>query len=162
MGGRRLRLLIAGIVALFAAGYLVVSGLGSGTVYYYTVDEIDLTVDSSRVVRLAGTVVPGTMVWRPDGPELEFDLGPLVLEDMDGDETAVASSNSAPLLGKTAAAAPAAGSGSTTVPVRYERLKPDLLAEGVEVVAEGMLVDGVFHATQLLVKCPSKYEAQLD
>jgi len=150
LGGRRLRLLIAGLVALVAAGWLVASGLGSGTVYYYTVDEIDLTADSTQTIRLAGTVVPGTLVWRPDGPELEFELGPLLSE-----------AETASLLGRTAAAAPAAG-GTTSVPVRYERLKPDLLAEGVDVVAEGMLVDGVFHATQLLVKCPSKYEAQLD
>lgn len=162
MGGRRMRLVMAGMVALFVAAWLVATGLGSGTVYYYTVDEIDLTADSTRVIRLAGTVMPGTLVWRPDGPELQFDLGPLPHGDLDAGEFSAAVPATASRLGRTAAAAPAAGDLPTTVPVRYQRLKPDLLAEGVEVVAEGTLVDGVFHATQLLVKCPSKYEAQLD
>lgn len=165
----RLRLIIAGAAALFVVIYLVGTGLGSGTVYYYTVDEIDLSVDSGKVIRLAGTVMPGSLRWRSDGPELTFMMGPLPIESAahggvrDEREVAAAGGEGAvDLLGKPVSAAPLDSAGDQKVPVRYTRLKPDLLAEDVEVVAEGTLVGGVFEATQLLVKCPSKYEAQVD
>ncbi|MDI3327964.1 MAG: cytochrome c maturation protein CcmE [Alicyclobacillaceae bacterium] len=48
-----------------------------------------------------------------------------------------------------------------TLPVVYHGTKPSEFSNGWPVVADGRLErDGVLHATQLLVKCPSKYEAQ--
>ncbi|ADG07304.1 cytochrome c maturation protein CcmE [Kyrpidia tusciae] len=50
---------------------------------------------------------------------------------------------------------------SHTMPVLYHGVKPSDFSNGWPVVAEGKLgSDGVLHADQLLVKCPSKYEAQ--
>jgi cytochrome c-type biogenesis protein CcmE len=46
------------------------------------------------------------------------------------------------------------------LPVVYKGVKPDTLEQGESVVAEGKLgPNGVFQASTLLVKCPSKYEA---
>jgi cytochrome c-type biogenesis protein CcmE len=46
------------------------------------------------------------------------------------------------------------------LPVVYQGVKPDTFEQGESVVAEGKLgQDGVFRASALLVKCPSKYEA---
>ncbi len=51
--------------------------------------------------------------------------------------------------------------GDLVLPVVYKGVVPDTLTEGESVVAEGRLgTDGVFQASTLLVKCPSKYEAQ--
>ncbi len=51
--------------------------------------------------------------------------------------------------------------GDLVLPVVYKGVVPDTLTEGESVVAEGRLgMDGVFQASTLLVKCPSKYEAQ--
>jgi len=51
--------------------------------------------------------------------------------------------------------------GSYTYPVVYRGLPPDTFDDDVEVVVEGRLArDGVFHATSLLAKCGSRYEAQ--
>jgi cytochrome c-type biogenesis protein CcmE len=48
-----------------------------------------------------------------------------------------------------------------TLPVVYKGVKPDTFEEGESVVAEGRLgEDGVFQASTILVKCPSKYESQ--
>ena len=48
-----------------------------------------------------------------------------------------------------------------TLQVFHQGLMPDQLAEAQEVVVEGHLESsGVFHATTLLTKCPSKYEAE--
>lgn len=51
--------------------------------------------------------------------------------------------------------------GSHTYPVVYRGLPPDTFDGDAEVVVEGRLGrDGVFHATSLLAKCGSRYEAQ--
>jgi cytochrome c-type biogenesis protein CcmE len=47
------------------------------------------------------------------------------------------------------------------LPVVYKGVKPDTFEQGESVVAEGRLgPDGVFQASTILVKCPSKYESQ--
>ncbi len=46
------------------------------------------------------------------------------------------------------------------LPVVYKGVKPDTFEQGESVVAEGKLgSDGVFTASTILVKCPSKYES---
>lgn len=51
--------------------------------------------------------------------------------------------------------------GTQNYPVVYRGLPPDTFDGDVDVVVEGRLSrDGVFHATSLLAKCGSKYEAQ--
>lgn len=43
--------------------------------------------------------------------------------------------------------------------VIYHGVMPDAFEDGVDVVAQGkMQPDGIFYATAVLVKCPSKYE----
>lgn len=54
--------------------------------------------------------------------------------------------------------------GSGTIPVTYEGIVPDTFtdANDIEVIMSGKLGrDGVFHATEVLAKCGSKYEAEL-
>ncbi len=49
----------------------------------------------------------------------------------------------------------------STLPVRLLGIElPDLFADGAEVVVEGRQDGERFAATQVLAKCPSKYEAQ--
>ncbi len=44
------------------------------------------------------------------------------------------------------------------LPVVYSGTKPGNFEEATQIVAIGSYRDGVFHAEQLLVKCPSKYQ----
>lgn len=44
--------------------------------------------------------------------------------------------------------------------VEYDGVKPSNFEQATEVVAIGRYNNGIFQAEQLLVKCPSKYEAQ--
>ena len=46
----------------------------------------------------------------------------------------------------------------TTMSVLYSGVKPGNFEEAIEIVAVGSYRDGSFHADQLLVKCPSKYQ----
>jgi len=45
-----------------------------------------------------------------------------------------------------------------TMTVLYEGIKPGNFEEATQIVAIGTYSDGAFHANQLLVKCPSKYQ----
>lgn len=45
-----------------------------------------------------------------------------------------------------------------TMTVHYEGVKPGNFEEATQIVAIGTYSGGTFHAEQLLVKCPSKYQ----
>jgi len=48
-----------------------------------------------------------------------------------------------------------------SLPVVYKGLRPDMLLDGATATAEGKMgTDGTFQASQILLKCPSKYEAK--
>jgi cytochrome c-type biogenesis protein CcmE len=53
--------------------------------------------------------------------------------------------------------------GVKSYPVTYRGVAPDTFTDGVDVVVEGRMgQDGTFHATTLLAKCGSRYEAQYE
>jgi cytochrome c-type biogenesis protein CcmE len=47
-----------------------------------------------------------------------------------------------------------------TVPVSYKGARPDMFQGGAEAVVEGRYSQQKFQANNLLLKCPSKYEAK--
>ena len=50
---------------------------------------------------------------------------------------------------------------TASLPVEYTGTLPDIFQPGITVVAEGKLGrDGVFHATALLAKCPSRFSTK--
>lgn len=50
--------------------------------------------------------------------------------------------------------------GEADVEVATDAVLPDTFAPGIEVVAEGAMTDqGIFSASTILVKCPSKFKA---
>jgi cytochrome c-type biogenesis protein CcmE len=54
--------------------------------------------------------------------------------------------------------------GTNVLPVAYSGVLPDTFEKSTQVIAEGKLgSDGVFHASLVLAKCPSKYDpSQID
>lgn len=53
--------------------------------------------------------------------------------------------------------------GEHVLPVVYRGVAPDTMSTGESVVAEGKLdANGVFQADSILVKCPSKYEKEVE
>jgi len=48
--------------------------------------------------------------------------------------------------------------GGDTMTVLYQGIKPGNFEEATQIVAIGTYSEGAFHANQLLVKCPSKYQ----
>jgi len=49
--------------------------------------------------------------------------------------------------------------GENVLNVRHIGVAPDTFQEGLSVVVEGKYEDNTFNATQIMTKCPSKYEA---
>lgn len=53
------------------------------------------------------------------------------------------------------------GDGKESVRVHYQGAVPDAFQEGLEAVVDGrMAPSGIFEGRELVVKCPSKYEAK--
>ncbi len=50
------------------------------------------------------------------------------------------------------------GEKSTSLPIVYNGIKPDMFASGRDIIVDGNLVGGVLEASSLLTQCPSKYE----
>lgn len=48
------------------------------------------------------------------------------------------------------------------LPVEYKGVIPGNFDQATSIVAIGHYADGAFHAEQLLVKCPSKYQAEAE
>jgi cytochrome c-type biogenesis protein CcmE len=126
-----LKLLLAGGAIVVAVAYLVVVGLQSSTSYFYTVSELQAhsATASSSVVRVSGTLVPGTLTRDVGGTSVHF-----------------------------AIADPGAATAPLAV-VYHGGQVPDIMGDNIEIVAEGKLdAQGSFTANNVLAKCPSRLE----
>lgn len=147
--GGRMKFMVAGLVVLSAAVYLMVSGTMTGARYFITVE--DLVTDTSYVgetVRISGAVIGETIVYDtsdPNMPVIEFTISHIPTEF---DDLATALHNS--VTDPTAA----------RLPVRVENEPmPDLLQHEAQAILTGYLDDnGIFQANELLLKCPSRFE----
>ena len=145
----RLKFMIAGLLVLGAALYLIISGTLAGASYFITVDE--LVTDSSyagQTVRISGAVIGESIVYDtsdPNSPNIEFTISHIPSEF---DNLALALHESV------------SNQNLTRLPVRVENeAMPDLLQNEAQAILTGYLgEDGVFHANELLLKCPSRFE----
>ncbi len=145
----RWKFMVAGVLVFGAAIYLIVSGTLAGARYFITVDE--LVTDAAYVgetVRISGAVIGDTIVYDtsdPDMPVIEFTISHIPAE-FDDLALALHESVQNPDLSR--------------VPVRVENeAMPDLLQNEAQAIVTGHLDEnGVFHANELLLKCPSRFE----
>lgn len=143
--GERLKFLIGGGLILAAVVYLIISGTISGAQYFMTVD--DLTSNPAYIgqsVRITGAVI---------GDTIQYDEKTLLIEF-----TVANVANDAPDLGAALHNA-VVDTTVTRLPVRVENtVKPDLLKNEAQAIMSGTLgADGVFHVSELLLKCPSRF-----
>jgi cytochrome c-type biogenesis protein CcmE len=117
-------------------GWLAWSGVEEGAFHYYkTLGEFRSEGNVGVPSRVHGYVALGSIVRDVEAREIRFSV--------------------------QADPPHAGGSAEGALPVRFTSLEaPDLFKDGAEVVVEGRLQgDGGFHATNVLAKCPSKFEA---
>ncbi|MEM6283325.1 MAG: cytochrome c maturation protein CcmE [Chloroflexota bacterium] len=149
--GSRTKFMVAGLIVLSAALYLIVTGTLSGARYFITVDDLLADVDgefAGETVRISGAVLGDTIVYDtsdPGMPVLEFTISHIPSE-FDNLALALHESVNNPDLAR--------------VHVRIENeAMPDLLQHEAQAIVTGTLgEDGVFHANELLLKCPSRFE----
>ena len=142
----RLKFLIGGILILTSVLYLLISGTLQGARYFVTVD--DLLYDSAyhgKTVRISGAVDGETIEYDSEKAIIRFEIVNIPSEFDD-----LASALHAALQDSTASRIP--------ILVEDEAI-PDLLQHEAQAILTGTLeVDGIFHASELLLKCPSRFE----
>ncbi len=158
---RKLKFLIGASAIVLAVATLIYSAVRETSTYFITVDEYASRADehAGKPLRLAGRVSSGSVKWDPKTLDLEFVIVPIPPKEAAelAVEHAAASGGVAGIAPAVAAAAPTAATAS--LPVRYNGILPDMFADGRDVIVEGKVEGGVFHAKTLLTTCPSKYEA---
>jgi len=127
--------IFAGLLIVAAFSYLITMGLKEGSMYYLEVSEFAERVDSiaDEKVRINGAVVADSIHYDTAKGVLTF-----ILKDTEGPQK---------------------------LEVIYRGAPPDLVdQEGVTIVAEGTYNPArkLFVSSNLLVKCPSKYEKKGD
>ncbi len=129
---KKKRFILGGLIIVLALSYLGYTGFQSSATYYYTVTEFNALGDtvSGENVRVNGQVVDGSIEQDITERTLRF-----IIVDLEEEED--------------------------SLPIVYQGIPPDSFQAGREVVIEGYLMpSGVFKASNVLTKCPSKYEAE--
>jgi cytochrome c-type biogenesis protein CcmE len=141
-----LKFIIGGVLMLVAVVYLIISGTTSGVRYFITID--DLLKNSQYVgktVRMSGAVIGDTIVYDKDKLTIDFTVA-----NIPEDTTDLAR------ILHEAVTNPAAKRVKIHV---KNQVMPDLLKNEAQAILSGKLgEDGVFYASELLLKCPSRYE----
>ena len=125
------KFIIGGVLVLATVGYLMATGIKETGVYYLTPSELATRVEADRSFYDVGVKMGARVVTG----SITRDVATQTIRFRATD-------------------------GQHTWPVVYRGLAPDTFTDEVDVVLEGRLQsDGVFHATTLLAKCGSRYEA---
>ena len=129
----RTRFIIVATVVVLALFFMIWMAFGENTRYFLTVSEFNSKTDvqDGQMVRVSGMLVEGTF----DRGE-KSTISHFQLTDKEG-----------------------LNSGVAMLSAKYEGVLPDLFFNPhSEIILEGSYTgEGVFHASEILVKCPSKY-----
>jgi cytochrome c-type biogenesis protein CcmE len=145
----RLKFLVGGLLLLGAIGYLLISGTLLGQRFFITVEEmLTLPKYAGQTVRITGAVVGDTIqeTTTEDGTYIiTFAIANIPTETDNLAEALNLAANDPNAL---------------TLPIRVENQpRPELLQHESQAILTGKLdANGVFHATELQFKCPSRFE----
>jgi cytochrome c-type biogenesis protein CcmE len=151
----KIKFILGGVAILTAVIYLIVSSTKASAEYFLTVDEVHAQSSqiAGRNLRISGAVVGDTIQYDADSLTLSFDI-----VHIPGDNAEIeAQGGLAEVL--HAAVIDQTRSRLTVV---YSGPKPDLLQNEAQAIVTGYLgEDGIFHADELLLKCPTRYDEAL-
>ncbi|MFW5709783.1 MAG: cytochrome c maturation protein CcmE [Chloroflexota bacterium] len=144
--GGRWKFLVGGLLILAAAVYLIASSTQQNTRFFITVEEITTNPEYiGQTVRISGAVIGQTIQYDPEALTIEFVISHIPTDFDNLAETLHESVNNPQ---------------NARLPVYIENeVKPDLLSHEAQAILTGTLgEDGTFYATELLLKCPSRFE----
>ncbi len=153
--GSKLKFIIGGLLILAAVIYLIVSSTQANAQYFLTIDELHQKSAEmmGRELRVSGAVLGDTIKYDPQTLDLSFTV---VHIPADNDE--IEKMGGLALVLHNATQDPNAAQ----LKVVYNGPRPDLLKNEAQAIMTGKLDEqGVFHAEELLLKCPSRYEEAL-
>jgi len=148
----RLKFIIGGLLILSAVVYLIISSTQANAQYFLTVDEL-LARGSEAVgknMRISGAVVGDTIQFDSKTLDLKFTIAHIPADNnVIKDQGGLSAVLHAAVIDPTRA----------RMPIVYNGPMPDLLKDEAQAIIVGSLgEDGVFYATDLQLKCPTKYE----
>lgn len=149
---QRNKFIIGGVFILAAVVYLIASSTQASAEYFMTVDELNAEGSSAinKSVRLSGAVLGDTIQYDAATLTLTFDVA-----HVPGDNAEIEAQGGLAEVLHQAVMDPS----RSRIKVVYEGVMPDLLRNEAQAIMTGKLgEDGVFHAEELLLKCPTKYE----
>jgi len=153
--GGRTKFLIGGLLIVAAIVYLIASSTQASAQYYLTIDELAEKGESvrGRDLKISGAVDGDSIVYEPDTLTLRFTVA-----NVPADLEAIEESGGLAEVLHLAVSDPNA----RRLQVVYVGVKPDLLRHEAQAILTGRLDDdGVFQATELLLKCPTRYEEEV-
>ncbi len=148
----RMKFIIGGVLILAAVVYLIVSSTQASAEYFMTIDELKAQGQSAigKSLRISGAVVGDTIQYDPQTLTLTFDVA-----DVPGDNNVIDAQGGLAAVLHAAVIDP----NRSRIEITYTGPKPDLLKNEAQAIMTGQLgADGVFHADELLLKCPTKYQ----
>ena len=148
----RMKFVVGGVLIIAAIVYLIWTSATANAQYFMTVDEIKAKGSTlvGRELRVSGAVIGSTITYDSNGLKLGFSIA-----HMPGNQSEVDAQ------GGMAAALHAAviDPKRNQLKVVYSGVKPDLLKNEAQAIMTGKLgTDGVFYASELLLKCPTRYQ----
>ena len=153
--GGQLKFLIGGALIIAAIVLLIVTNTRAGAQYFLTVDELDSRKAEmvNRDIRISGAVLGDSINYDSDNLILKF-----LVVHVPGDNKEIEANGGLAVVLHNAVMDPSLN----RLPVVYEGVMPDLLRNEAQAIMTGFLdEDGLFHAEELLLKCPTKYEEAL-
>lgn len=151
--GGRVKFIIGGLLIIAAVVVLVISSTKANAQYYLTVAEAKAKGTGDRALRLSGAVLGDTIQYDAETLRLTF-----TIVDIPADNAEIEAQGGLVAVLHAAVADPS----RERLNVIYEGIQPDLLKNEAQAIVTGRLdADGNFYASELLLKCPSKYEEAL-
>ncbi len=148
----RAKFIVGGLLIIAAIVYLIVSSTQASAQYFLTVEELNAKVDSvaGRELRISGAVIGDSIQYDPQTLTLTFTVA-----HVPGDNKEIEAQGGL----ATALHAAVMDPNRPRLEVVYTGVKPDLLRDEAQAIMTGRMGDdGKFHAEELLLKCPTKYE----
>jgi cytochrome c-type biogenesis protein CcmE len=148
----RVKFIVGGVLILAAVVYLIISSTKANAEYFMTINELQAKGVSmvGQNIRISGAVAGSTIQYDPATSNLSFEIA-----NVPGDNATIAAQGGLAKVLHEAVVDPA----RARLTVIYNGPKPDLLRDEAQAIVTGYLgEDGAFHAEELLLKCPTKYQ----
>jgi cytochrome c-type biogenesis protein CcmE len=149
---QRKKFLIGGLFILAAVVWLIASSTKASAEYFMTIDELNQKGQDvvGKSLRVSGAIIGDTIQYDPQTLTLTFEVA-----HVPGDNADIEAEGGLAEVLHQAVIDPS----RSRMKVIYVGPKPDLLRNEAQAIMTGKLdADGVFHADELLLKCPTRYE----